>query len=789
MGWRFRKRINIAPGVNVNLSKGGVSTTIGRKGVSVSMSKNGAYLNTSIPGTGLYHRQKLFSLKKKGITSTSSNINMLGCMVKGWGYISLFTLIGGIILLIMGEIQLEKEMIFGVIICFISVILIFGGNIIKSIMGSESHEDDVLEEETTQQNDSFSDPSSQKIEFKSTVTTKTGDVKVKPDIESFKARLKSNINEIKGNMNSINTALSIGNIDPYLFDIADAIVKEQSVSISFIQRKLTIGYNRASRIVDQLEKIGVVKRVDRSKLEVLVKDHASLELLFSGIKYDGISENIFGIEEDYYNSITAIVQSIVRLFQDIKKDDTIMYAIADCLPPDYGNKEQKLAALFLADIMKVHQHFGHSTANLKNREGFALVLLTSQILSDGHPFDITFEEINKLEDLSTIVPSSFSSLNHIFDQYPDENFFFIGQVLNRCRRRSFYTRYFTLLYRLFSFIAKADGSITKNEDIWLKKLLELNPQKDNVNIVFNVVATPSFTPTSSKDKTKEQEMNESKKEKSVESNEQESNSIIELDKLIGLSNVKTEINSLSNLVKVQKVRKSRGLSVSNISYHCVFTGNPGTGKTTVARIVAEIYKDLGVLKKGHLVETDRSGLVGEYVGQTAPKTNAIIDSALDGILFIDEAYSLVQGGQNDYGMEAISTLLKRMEDDRDRLIVILAGYSKEMEEFINSNSGLQSRFNRYIEFPDYTSSELMQIFSFIVKNNDYNLSEEALARISSVITDAVEHKDANFGNARFVRNLFEKIITQQANRITAESKITNEMLAKIEEIDIINAIK
>ena len=262
-----------------------------------------------------------------------------------------------------------------------------------------------------------------------------------------------------------------------------------------------------------------------------------------------------------------------------------------------------------------------------------------------------------------------------------------------------------------------------------------------------------------------------------------------MDKLIGLSNVKTEISSLSNLVKIQQIRKSRGLSVSNISYHCVFTGNPGTGKTTVARIVAEIYKDLGVLKKGHLVETDRSGLIGEYVGQTAPKTNAIIDSALDGVLFIDEAYSLVQGGQNDYGMEAISTLLKRMEDDRECLIVILAGYSKEMEEFINSNSGLQSRFNRYIEFPDYTSSELMQIFNFIAKNNDYNLSEEALARIASVITDAVEHKDANFGNARFVRNLFEKIITQQANRITEESKITNEMLAKIEEIDIINAIK
>ena len=196
MGWRFRKRINIAPGVNVNLSKGGVSTSIGRKGVSVSMSKNGAYLNTSIPGTGLYHRQKLFSIKKRGVTSTSSHINMLGCMVKGWGYISLFTLIGGIILLIMGEIQFDKNVILGLIIFFLSAILIVGGKIIKSIMGTERQGEDVIEE-TTQQSDSFSNPSSQKIEFKSTATTKPDDVKVKPDIESFKSKLKNDLNEIK----------------------------------------------------------------------------------------------------------------------------------------------------------------------------------------------------------------------------------------------------------------------------------------------------------------------------------------------------------------------------------------------------------------------------------------------------------------------------------------------------------------------------------------------------------------------------------------------------------------
>ena len=188
----------------------------------------------------------------------------------------------------------------------------------------------------------------------------------------------------------------------------------------------------------------------------------------------------------------------------------------------------------------------------------------------------------------------------------------------------------------------------------------------------------------------------------------------ELDELIGLEKVKEEVRTLANFVKVQKMREQKGMKVPKISYHLVFTGSPGTGKTTVARIVARIYKDLGILKRGHTVETDRSGLVAEYVGQTAVKTNAIIDSALNGVLFIDEAYALVpEDSRSDFGQEAISTLLKRMEDDRDRLVVIIAGYTNEMQRFIDSNPGLQSRFNRYRlhagrtlpDFPDVPEEE------------------------------------------------------------------------------------
>lgn len=257
----------------------------------------------------------------------------------------------------------------------------------------------------------------------------------------------------------------------------------------------------------------------------------------------------------------------------------------------------------------------------------------------------------------------------------------------------------------------------------------------------------------------------------------------ELANLIGLNSVKSEIESLSNYVKIQTLRHKQGLSTTPVSFHCVFTGNPGTGKTTVARIVAAIYKELGVLKSGHLVETDRSGLVAEYVGQTAVKTNKIIDEALDGVLFIDEAYSLL-GGNNDFGAEAISTLLKRMEDDRDRLVVILAGYTNEIRDFINSNPGLQSRFNRYIQFDDYDIEDLCRIFKRSLKKSQYSIKKNAYAELEAYIQHNVLTKDENFGNGRFVRNLFERIIQNQANRLAKQTTISNDDLSIITIEDI-----
>jgi hypothetical protein len=258
----------------------------------------------------------------------------------------------------------------------------------------------------------------------------------------------------------------------------------------------------------------------------------------------------------------------------------------------------------------------------------------------------------------------------------------------------------------------------------------------------------------------------------------------EINGLVGLQSVKNEIQSLINIIKIQDARKKQGLKTNSLNYHLVFTGNPGTGKTTVARIVSKIYKELGILKKGHLIETDRSGLIAEYVGQTAVKVNKLVDSALDGVLFIDEAYSITDSAGNDFGKEAISTLLKRMEDDRERLIVIVAGYSDKMNNFLDSNPGLNSRFNRYIDFEDYGKEDLLNIFIKFVDSNQYVLTEKAKIALTKLIESDLQNKDENFGNGRYVRNIFEKTIERQSNRIANLKELNEDILKTIEPDDI-----
>ncbi|MEL7335510.1 MAG: AAA family ATPase, partial [Planctomycetota bacterium] len=259
----------------------------------------------------------------------------------------------------------------------------------------------------------------------------------------------------------------------------------------------------------------------------------------------------------------------------------------------------------------------------------------------------------------------------------------------------------------------------------------------------------------------------------------------ELDALIGLESVKDRVRSLSNFLNLQRERRAAGLATMPISLHMSFVGNPGTGKTTVARIVGQVMGAMGVLKSGHLVETDRSGLVGEYAGKTPHKTNQLIDSALDGVLFIDEAYALVDEKADDaYGREAIQTLLKRMEDDRDRLVVIVAGYPDEMDRMIRTNPGLSSRINTRLKFDDYAPPDLGHIFQSLCKRNQYQLPADARHCLLLVFDALYRERDRHFGNGRLARNIFEECVRALADRIAGISPLTEELLTTLTLNDI-----
>lgn len=423
-------------------------------------------------------------------------------------------------------------------------------------------------------------------------------------------------------------------------------------------------------------------------------------------------------------------------------------AVADDLPFTVNHR---LALAAFADAWKCYKGLGHQI-DYSKPEIIALSIFCAELGSEDALSVVSSEQLMRSQGIAA-TKGFIKVMEDSFDtNFPDDKFFVIEILRANGIDEDVINKYAVLLYRFASILAKADGNVDEKETAWLANMVKFteSPNKDRE------------TAHAAKD----------------------APALQQLDKLIGLESVKEEVNKLTNFIKVQNLRKQKGMNAITLSYHCVFTGNPGTGKTTVARIVAQIYRELGILKKGQLVETDRSGLVAEYVGQTAVKTNKIIDSALDGVLFIDEAYSLVQGGGNDYGKEAIATLLKRMEDDRDRLIVILAGYDNEMKLFIDSNPGLQSRFNRYIHFSDYNAEELMAIFKLNLKKFDYELTNDAEQKISHLFSYAVSHKDQNFGNGRYARNVLEKTLENQATRLATVNEITEQMLRTIEEHDI-----
>lgn len=322
----------------------------------------------------------------------------------------------------------------------------------------------------------------------------------------------------------------------------------------------------------------------------------------------------------------------------------------------------------------------------------------------------------------------------------------------------------TMYFRFANAFVKADGKVTSQEIDGLEKLKKLFYPNDNISNETTI-------------DTSLLKNNEEDKSRSLDE------LLTELNGLVGLDDVKKDVQEMVNYLKIQKLRESKGMSNTPISKHLVFYGNPGTGKTTIARLLAEIYKALNIISKGHLVETDRAGLIAGYVGQTALTVHDVVNKALGGILFIDEAYTLNGEGQ-DFGSEAIDTLLKLMEDNRNDLIVIVAGYTGKMNKFLASNPGFKSRFNKYLSFKDYSPEQLQKIFVRLCENGSFKLTVEAKEKLLGIFKILYEVKDETFGNARLARHLFENTVNNQANRIIALTEITEEILSTIQVADI-----
>ncbi|WP_199912753.1 AAA family ATPase [Aquimarina aquimarini] len=427
----------------------------------------------------------------------------------------------------------------------------------------------------------------------------------------------------------------------------------------------------------------------------------------------------------------------------------------------------KAEHVLLHDIVKIVDDFIklHTTSNtIETKIKFILVYFYEKLQGKDLSAAYDLPKINQLvvssqfdKNVSTIRETSFFEPAEIL-----KTEFVLPSILSKIGSDQLLP-IGAFLHRIASLIVNADGKINEKEKGFLKQ----TTHRINHPKIFVQKASVNEVP------------------------ENDTLEIVlgELNELIGLDAIKKNVEDLTNFLKIQKIREEKGLKASNNTLHAVFMGPPGTGKTTVARMLGRMYKHLGYLEKGHLVETDRAGMVAGYVGQTAIKADEIIKSALGGVLFIDEAYSLTSGGLNDFGTEAIEVLLKRMEDHRDNIVVVVAGYPDEMQGFIQTNPGLQSRFNRYFEFDHFTAHALLDIFKLFAKKADFKLTPDAEEKLMEILDRVYEKRHRGFGNARTIRNLFEKIIERQANRIVSITPITEEILMTLTEDDIPEILK
>lgn len=471
----------------------------------------------------------------------------------------------------------------------------------------------------------------------------------------------------------------------------------------------------------------------------------------------------------------------------------------------------KFADLILTDLAKIVRICGRSNGEITANELLAYLVVYASIKQDKEKLDAAFNawdfsEAERIKYQKITLQILLEVTKGQTPAQPDQ--LLLPAVLNKWdeeKGTNYLNNAVNAIYKFAQAVVKSDGTITLQEmealsHVWqlLHAYQKLNNAQDGLAKITPIIdpntapvsplspvpaGTPTGTaPAADAPPTPQAETPTKTPEELAQILEQ---AMAELNDLVGMDNIKEEVKTLANFLKVQKIRQERGLATTSVSLHSVFCGPPGTGKTTIARLVSRIFQGLGFLSKGHLVETDRAGMVAGYIGQTAKKVDELVDSSLDGVLFIDEAYALVPGDSGrDFGQEAIDVLLKRMEDYRDKLVVIVAGYTDEMTEFVESNPGLKSRFNRYFYFKDYTPEELLAIFEKFCGKSHFKLTDAARAKLKKLFEELYINRDRTFGNARIVRNLFEKSIERQANRLAVLSTFTDEILTTLTPEDI-----
>lgn len=724
MAWTWRRRKSLIPGVRFNFGRKGISTTVGPRGASMTFGPNGTYLNTSIPGTGIYNRQKIGGASN---TMQTNNSNNMGC---GEALIIIFGFLMWLMVLCVVLFSFIVNVWMG---CIFTAVFILTHIVVGKVAKEREATSTAVPQEKsistpTPKTSPTEDPHRITEEYYNLVTKAAEDLYV--DYERVIEQ------------NDIDNLVSSMGVQFVMNGAPMTDVKEKVRLLFWID--VTRCYTGLGHLIDLSSKegLGLFYFIALTKGCEPKKPFANLSMM-----------------KAVYQADVEIILKGIKAYIDKAPALSEVFLMSRLLSSTNSTLHRK----FLVDIYR----FASVTAKADNKVTNEEAEWLSNILKlqGGDNKEIVPEEDDE-PVYSSNTPVIEGRLDPIFADAAR------WVVDNQDGSTSKLQRQFEIGFNRAGKLSdqlEAAGIVGPNKGQKGRDVLIDN--RDKLEQLLADLLGDDYT-TAGGDKSN------SPAKRTTKPKTQDPTKM--LDELIGLESVKKEVETLSNFIKIQQTRAAKGLKTSAVSYHCVFTGNPGTGKTTVARILAKIYKNLGVVSKGHLVETDRAGLVAEYVGQTAVKTNKIIDSALDGVLFIDEAYSLIGGGESDYGKEAIATLLKRMEDNRDRLIVILAGYTKNMKDFIDSNPGLQSRFNRYIEFPDYSAEELIQIFEANMKKYEYHFGNGAKEALQNYFENEVANKDANFGNGRLVRNVFEKTLERQANRLAHEVNLTTDKLSQIE---------